>query len=79
VVAFDYEITNINISINDDSSTIAEISSEPETSAFAGHYDSFPFVCVTMFSDCSEMASGETAIRTPSGKIKKIRGPTMVS
>lgn len=79
MVAFDYKITNINISINDDSSTIAEISSEPETSAFAWHYDSFPFVCVTMLSDCSGMVSGETAIRTPSGKIKKIRGPAMVS
>ncbi|GKZ67836.1 hypothetical protein AnigIFM50267_002388 [Aspergillus niger] len=77
VVAFDYEIANINISVNDDSSTTAEITSEPETSAFAWHYDSFPFVCVTMLSDCSNMVGGETAIRTPSGEIKKIRGPAM--
>ncbi|KAJ5443923.1 uncharacterized protein N7458_007795 [Penicillium daleae] len=77
VVAFDYEITNINISINDDLSTTAEFSKEPETLAFAWHYDSFPFVCVTMLPDCSDMVGGETAIRTPSGEIKKIHGPAM--
>ena len=78
VQAFDYEIANINISVNEDSSEIAS-TEEPETSAFAWHYDSFPFVCVTMLSDCSEMIGGETAIRTPAGDIKKIRGPAMVS
>ena len=46
--------------------------------AFAWHYDSFPFVCVTMLSDCAGMVGGETAIRMPSGEVKKIRGPTMV-
>ncbi|KAJ5589856.1 hypothetical protein N7450_003828 [Penicillium hetheringtonii] len=30
-----------------------------------------------MLSDCSEMISAETAIRTPSGNIRKIRGPSM--
>ncbi|KAL4897263.1 hypothetical protein BDV59DRAFT_198668 [Aspergillus ambiguus] len=77
VVAFDYEIANINISVNDNSSTIGKAQEKPETSAFAWHYDSFPFVCVTMLSDCSDMVGGETAIRTPSGEIKKIRGPGM--
>jgi hypothetical protein len=43
--------------------------------AFAWHYDSFPFVCVTMLSDCSNMIGGETAIRLPNGSIKKVRGP----
>ena len=79
MVAFDYEIANINISVNDDASATTEIQGEPETSAFAWHYDSFPFVCVTMLSDCSDMVGGETAIRTSSGEIKKIRGPSMVS
>ncbi|OJJ98477.1 hypothetical protein ASPACDRAFT_1889651 [Aspergillus aculeatus ATCC 16872] len=76
VVAFDYEIANINISVSD-ASAVAMVQEKPDTSAFAWHYDSFPFVCVTMLSDCSDMIGGETAIRTPAGEIKKIRGPAM--
>ncbi|RJE22070.1 hypothetical protein PHISCL_05576 [Aspergillus sclerotialis] len=78
---FDYEIANINISINDQTTVISsdgKVQSKDSTSAFAWHYDSFPFVCVTMVSDCSEMIGGETAIRTPSGEVRKIRGPAMV-
>ena len=78
---FDYEIANINISINDQTTVISpdgKVQSEDSTSAFAWHYDSFPFVCVTMISDCSEMIGGETAIRTPSREVRKIRGPAMV-
>ena len=78
VVAFDYEIANINISTGQESSVDLSDQAKPETSAFAWHYDSFPFVCVTMLSDCSNMVGGETAIKTPSGDIKKIRGPAMV-
>lgn len=79
--AFDYEIANINISINNQTTVISpsgKAQSEEPTSAFAWHFDSFPFVCVTMISDCSEMVGGETAIRTPSGDVRKIRGPAMV-
>lgn len=79
MVAFDYEIANINVSVNDNASATAEIQGEPETSAFAWYYDSFPFVCVTILSDCSDIVGGETAIRTPSGEVKMIRGPEMVS
>lgn len=43
------------------------------------HTDSYPFVCVTMLSDCTNMIGGETAIRTANGDIIKIRGPQMVS
>ena len=50
-----------------------------ETSAFGWHFDSTPFVCVTMLSDCTQMVGGETAIKTASGDIIKVRGPTMVS
>ncbi len=46
--------------------------------AFAWHYDSYPFVCVTMLSDCTDMIGGETAIKMPSGDIMKVRGPAMV-
>ena len=43
------------------------------------HTDSYPFVCVTMLSDCTNMIGGETALRTGSGEIMKVRGPDMVS
>jgi hypothetical protein len=49
-----------------------------DTSAFGWHVDSTPFVVVTMLSDCTGMIGGETAIRTGSGEIVKVRGPTMV-
>jgi hypothetical protein len=43
------------------------------------HTDSYPFVCVTMLSDCTNMIGGETALRTGTGGIMKVRGPSMVS
>jgi hypothetical protein len=43
------------------------------------HTDSYPFVCVTMLSDCTNMIGGETALRTGTGEIMKVRGPQMVS
>lgn len=42
------------------------------------HTDSYPFVCVTMLSDCSTMMGGETALRTGHGDIMKVRGPQKV-
>lgn len=42
------------------------------------HTDSYPFVCVTMLSDCTNMIGGETALRTGDGEIVKVRGPEMV-
>ena len=42
------------------------------------HRDSYPFVCVTMLSDCTTMLGGETALRTGRpGEILKIRSPQM--
>jgi hypothetical protein len=43
------------------------------------HTDSYPFVCVTMLSDCTNMIGGETALRLGNGEIMKVRGPQMVS
>lgn len=81
VPAFDYEIAHVNISINDKSESPAtnEPAKAQDTAAFAWHYDSFPFVCVTMISDCAGMVGGETAMKMPSGEVMKVRGPTMVS
>jgi hypothetical protein len=42
------------------------------------HQDSYPFVCVLMLSDCTDMVGGETALRTGDGNIIKVRGPDMV-
>lgn len=43
------------------------------------HTDSYPFVCVTMLSDCTDMIGGETALKTGDGDVMKVRGPQMVS
>ncbi|KAL4907803.1 hypothetical protein BDW74DRAFT_175585 [Aspergillus multicolor] len=89
IPAFDYEIANINIAAKDDpvESDATNIDGpgvakpaeqeEDDAPAFAWHYDSFPFVCVTMLSDCTGMVGGETAIKLPSGDVKKVRGPAM--
>ena len=75
-MAIDYEIANINVSAED--TTNKKPSADDGKPIFAWHYDSFPFVCVTMLSDCTGMVGGETAIRTGDGSIKKVRGPSMV-
>ncbi|KAL6708740.1 hypothetical protein ACN47E_002436 [Coniothyrium glycines] len=40
------------------------------------HTDSYPFVCVLMMSDCTDMIGGETALRTADGNVIRVRGPT---
>lgn len=51
-----------------------------EKDAIVGwHRDSYPFVCVLMMSDTSDMVGGETALRTGTGEIRKVRGPSKVS
>ncbi|KAH7142075.1 hypothetical protein EDB81DRAFT_691542 [Dactylonectria macrodidyma] len=72
VPAFEYEIGHINITINEESSETKD-----DGVGFSWHYDSFPFVCVTMLSDCTGMTGGETALRTGTGEIMKARGPDM--
>ena len=42
------------------------------------HRDSYPFVCVTMLSDCTNMVGGETALRTANNEVLKVRGPEKV-
>jgi hypothetical protein len=42
------------------------------------HTDSYPFVCVLMLSDCTDMVGGETALCTGDGDLLKVRGPQMV-
>ncbi|KAL3493274.1 hypothetical protein BJX62DRAFT_235351 [Aspergillus germanicus] len=80
VPSIDFEIANINISIRDENANVehtVDLVSDQELPAVAWHYDSFPFVCVTMLSDCTGMVGGETALRMPNGEIMKVRGPAM--
>lgn len=80
----DLEIAHINLSIQTQESMEEELrayqeSDDDDKNALVGwHTDSYPFVCVTMLSDCSQMIGGETALRTGSGEIMKVRGPQMV-
>ncbi|KAK3651217.1 hypothetical protein LTR56_002075 [Elasticomyces elasticus] len=83
VPAIDYDIGHANIMINADGTEndcvapgeATDASSEYCESAFGWHRDSYPFVVVTMLSDCEGMVGGETSIRTGSGEIMKARGP----
>ncbi|KAF8544790.1 hypothetical protein BDD12DRAFT_906291 [Trichophaea hybrida] len=74
VPVMDYEIGHINISVNDNPD--GSIQAAPVVN---WHKDSYPFVCVLMLSDATEMKGGETALRTGQGEIKKVRGPQMGS
>lgn len=77
----DIEIAAINVSINDEIPEESAENGKPADdgmSAFAWHYDSYPFVCVTMLSDCAGMIGGETAVETGTGEVMKVRGPEMV-
>ncbi|KAM0426507.1 hypothetical protein ACHAPT_008198 [Fusarium lateritium] len=84
VPAFDFDIANINISVSDDKNTEVSIgenklrdgADNDNLSSVAWHYDSFPFVCVVMMSDCTGMVGGETAVRKPNGDVIKVRGPS---
>ncbi|KAL7266915.1 hypothetical protein RUND412_010519 [Rhizina undulata] len=73
----EYEIGHINISVTNGGETDKEgIAVKP---VVHWHKDSYPFVCVLMLSDATEMKGGETALRTGSGDIMKVRGPQMGS
>lgn len=79
----DNEIAQINVSVNDETTPTPDpraLEEDPlaDGSSVAWHYDSVPFVCVVMLSDCTNMVGGETALKMPSGEIMKVRGPTMV-
>lgn len=52
-------------------------SQEDESPIVDWHTDSYPFVCVTMLSDCTDMIGGETTLRNGNGEVVKVRGPQM--
>lgn len=95
VMDFEIGHVNVSINSNESqeeaAKAIAEHRSRQEDEGVAGcpweddtpvvdwHTDSYPFVCVLMLSNCEGMIGGETALRTGTGGIMKVRGPGMVS
>lgn len=91
----DFELGHINVSVKSDEEAQDELKADDEAKKEANstgrtlseddkpiiswHHDSYPFVCVTMLSDCSGMIGGETVLRTGDGGTIKVRGPQMVS
>lgn len=66
VPSIDFVIANINVSIRDENASVeqtVDLMSQTGLPAVSWHYDSFPFACVTMLSDCTDMVDGETAMR----------------
>jgi hypothetical protein len=61
----------------EDDEGIAGCPWEDDKPVVGWHTDSYPFVCVLMLSDCTDMVGGETALKTGTGEILKVRGPQM--
>lgn len=89
VVCMDFEIGHINLSSNTRAERDEQADGqEPVTGSLADtaekakpivdwHTDSYPFVVVTMLSDCTDMLGGETVLRKGDGDTLKLRGPQM--
>jgi hypothetical protein len=87
VTEMDFEIAHINMSVKTPAQKEAEeeeerrkpwLRLEDDAPLVGWHTDSYPFVCVTMLSDCTNMVGGETMLRTGTGDVMKIRSPQMV-
>jgi len=78
VPVIDYEIAHINLSVPADKEELAHSTNDDDEAIVGWHRDSYPFVCVLMMSDTTNMVGGETALRTGTGEIKKVRGPSKV-
>lgn len=75
----DYEIGHINLSVPENKDDYDNKGADDDEAIVGWHRDSYPFVCVLMMSDTTDMVGGETALRTGTGEIKKVRGPSKVS
>lgn len=90
-VVMDYEIAHVNIGVTDPHTASmqrtehqreererlfrGESSGEDIPAIVGWHNDSFPFVCVLMLSDTSEMIGGETYLRMGDQKIARVSAP----
>ncbi|KZT22645.1 hypothetical protein NEOLEDRAFT_1137650 [Neolentinus lepideus HHB14362 ss-1] len=90
VPVMDFEIAHINFSVKSEEQTKQELDTikkqkrvragrpwEDDKPVVGWHNDSYPFVCVLMLSDCTNMVGGETALKTGDCSTIKVRGPTM--
>lgn len=90
VPVFDYEIAHANVAFKSaeeqqqDAEKIAYRKMNPESEAedfengeavLGWHFDSYPFVCVLMLSDTTEMIGGETVIHSDKGEISRVADP----
>ena len=75
VPCMDLEIGHINLS----STTISDSPTNEEEGKpiVDWHTDAYPFVVVTMLSDCTNMVGGETVLRKGDGNTMKVRSPQM--
>lgn len=93
VPVMDWEIAHINIAVKSEEEKAKELEivhrnadegvadcalEEDDKPVVDWHTDSYPFVCVTMLSDCTTMVGGETMLRKGNGGTVKVRGPQMV-
>lgn len=72
------EVLSTNPGYHPDNEGIARRPLQDDRPIVDWHTDSYPFVCVTMLSDCTDMIGGETALRIGNGDVMKVRGPQMV-
>lgn len=90
VPVFDYEIAHANVAFKgkeeqaEDVQKLAYRQAYPESAAddyktgqavVSWHFDSYPFVCVLMLSDTTNMIGGETVIHTDDGAISRVNDP----
>lgn len=91
VIAMDYEIGHVNIGVKDAEEANKEIVRQRRQAALKGdtkgddipaivgwHKDAYPFVCVLMLSDTTNMIGGETSLRMGgdnAGKVSVVPGP----
>lgn len=69
-VIMNYEIAHTNIGFGG-----AEEATDEIPAIVGWHYDSYPFVCVLMLSDTTNMVGGETYLRKGDGELAKVDGP----
>ncbi|KAG7731263.1 hypothetical protein KL948_003543 [Ogataea haglerorum] len=86
-VIMDYEVAHINVAMRSEDeefnqkisarrkSSLADKTDSDIPAVVGWHNDSYPFVCVLMLSDTTEMIGGETLIKTGSGEIVPAAGP----
>lgn len=84
----DFEIGSVNVGLTPSEVAEQQRQSVMREEAFSGldkgedipaivgwHNDSFPFVCVLMLSDTTNMVGGETYLRMGDGKLAAVQGP----